>query len=207
MKRRWIDFVLVISVVAACAEPSSPVKVESEARPRSDLSGTSQTPGQLFTFGQNANYALGLGDLKNRSIPTAVGNQTTWVAIAEATQHGIGLQSDGTVWGWGRNDNGQIGFGDTRNKSTPVRVGADTDWSAVAVGRAHTIALKTNGTLWSWGGNQFGSLGLGDTMDRLTPTGSEQRVTGLKCPQGTFDPSQSRQTERFGGSEGTQTVQ
>ena len=171
MRRQLFKFVLLSAALVACSEPLSPSRITTfEGRLRSDLSGTSGTPGQLFTFGQNANYALGLGDLKNRSTPTLVGTQTTWVAITEATQHGIGLQSDGSVWGWGRNDGGQIGVGDRVDKPTPVRVGVDTDWTAIAVGRAHTIAQKANGTLWSWGENQFGSLGLGDTVDRLTPT-------------------------------------
>jgi alpha-tubulin suppressor-like RCC1 family protein len=126
--------------------------------------------GELSTFGQGANFALGLGDTSNRTIPTRVGNSANWTEVSESVQHGVALQADGSLWAWGRNESGQLGTGDRTNRPAPVAVTSQTDWTAVATGRAHSLGLKADGSVWAWGVGQFGDLGQGDTNDRLVPT-------------------------------------
>lgn len=163
---------VVSLAIFGCAEPFSPAVSTSVGplMPRSLVVAQNTAPGSLYTFGQNVNYSLGLGDLNKHAVPTLVGSLSTWVVVAEATETGIALQSDGTLWGWGSNGHGQVGVGDMITRSVPVKVGSDVNWTQIGSGRLHSIALKSNGTIWTWGGGQNGSLGLGDLNDRLVPT-------------------------------------
>jgi alpha-tubulin suppressor-like RCC1 family protein len=171
MKNSLCKATLLGLSLAACGEPTATGRTIARPVPRAATTIVLQgVPGALYTWGQNSNYSLGLGDLKNRSTPTLVGTSSTWTIVAEATETGIAIQSDGTLWGWGQNASGQVGVGDQVNKPRPVKVGTQTDWVQVATGRLHTIALKADGTIWTWGEGQNGSLGLGDTNDRLIPT-------------------------------------
>jgi alpha-tubulin suppressor-like RCC1 family protein len=135
-----------------------------------------KTDGSLWAWGLNSAYRmLGLGDggTANRNVPTRVGADSDWAAVACGYYHTLALKRDGSIWVWGRNNVGQLGLGDTENRQVPTRVGADSDWTAVSVGNAsqgHSLAFKADGSVWAWGSNGYGQLGLGDTARRPSPT-------------------------------------
>jgi alpha-tubulin suppressor-like RCC1 family protein len=135
-----------------------------------------KTNGSLWAWGLNSAYRmLGLGDggTANRNVPTRVGTDSDWEAVACGYYHTLALKRDGSLWSWGRNLNGYLGLGDNENRQVPTRVGVDSDWAAVSVGngsQGHSLAFKADGSVWVWGSNGYGQLGLGDTANRLSPT-------------------------------------
>ena len=145
------------------------------------------TDGTLWSWGDNSNSQLGLGDAANRLMPTPIGIGTNWQAFGCGQIHSFALKSasggsasggtDRTLWTWGSNEYGQLGMGNIINNGEPFPVGSDSDWSQLTAGAVHTFGLKTNpagsgtgGTLWGWGDNQFGELGLIQGDQILTPT-------------------------------------
>ena len=73
--------------------------------------------GRLYAFGCNARGALGIGsaDVGRFSTPQAVTSPETFVAIAAAGAHSVGLTAGGGVYTWGANNQGQLGaFEDSR---------------------------------------------------------------------------------------------
>jgi alpha-tubulin suppressor-like RCC1 family protein len=125
---------------------------------------------QLYSWGQNNNGQLGLGNTTNYSSPKQVGALTTWSVISKGgSAHFVLIKTDGTLWSWGNNLYGQLGLGNTTYYSSPKQVGALTTWSKINCGTSHTLAIKTDGTLWSWGYNNSGRLGLGNATDYSSP--------------------------------------
>ncbi|MEK7310091.1 MAG: fibronectin type III domain-containing protein [Planctomycetota bacterium] len=126
--------------------------------------------GTLWSWGDNYNGQLGLGDNNNRNLPTQVGYDTNWQSIAAGYDYTMAVKSDGSLWAWGYNYAGQLGLGGTANYYSPTRVGIDNNWQSVTCGYSHTLAIKIGGTLWTWGDNWSGQLGFGDTTTRYSPS-------------------------------------
>jgi alpha-tubulin suppressor-like RCC1 family protein len=128
-------------------------------------------PGYLYGWGQNATY----GDLgiccnsNNVSIPTRVGNLSTWISVSGGYRSALAIRTDKTLWSWGRNIYGQLGLGNTTNYSSPVQIGALTNWAKITNAWFTSTAVKTDGTLWTWGYNNYGQLGLGNTTCYSSP--------------------------------------
>jgi alpha-tubulin suppressor-like RCC1 family protein len=125
----------------------------------------------MWSWGENGQGNLGLGDTANRSSPVQIGALTTWyqVAAGSMSNHNVAIKTDGTMWSWGYNQAGRLGLNDYNNRSSPVQIGALTTWAQVAVGAASCAAVKTDGTLWTWGLGSLGRLGLGDVASRSSP--------------------------------------
>jgi alpha-tubulin suppressor-like RCC1 family protein/uncharacterized protein YjdB len=138
------------------------------------LSGSSlaiKTDGSLWAWGYNLYGQLGLGDTSRRILPTRVGADNDWVAVAVGGNHSLALKADGGLWAWGNNNTGQLGLGFNYNAPyIPTRVGTDSDWVYVSAGNEHTLAVKADGCLWAWGRGYYGQLGLGNTTNRNVPT-------------------------------------
>lgn len=127
--------------------------------------------GELYAFGLNANYQLGLGDTTNRNVPTKVGVATNWIK-AEGSGDGfsIALNSDGELWAVGKNTAGQLGLGDTTQRTSFTKIGSANNWIDFATGWQHVIALNADGELWAWGSNAEGRTGQGTTVgNSLSP--------------------------------------
>jgi hypothetical protein len=123
---------------------------------------------ELYCWGQNTNYQLGLGDNTDRPEPTLVASN--WKTVALGASHTCGIKPAGTLWCWGDNGVGQVGNGDSGSDVTlPTQIGAGTDWASVAASVDHSCAIKTGGQLYCWGYNNLGQLGTGDYSQSLAP--------------------------------------
>jgi alpha-tubulin suppressor-like RCC1 family protein len=155
---------------------SSPVQVGSLTNWSNIAAGSYhalaiKTDGTLWTWGNNGNGQLGLGDGygANRSSPVQVGALTNWAVVAGGGVHSLAVKTDGTLWTWGQNGSGRLGQNNTVYRSSPVQVGALTNWATVMGGSEFSAAVKTNGTLWSWGRNNNGQLGLNSIINQSSP--------------------------------------
>jgi alpha-tubulin suppressor-like RCC1 family protein len=117
-------------------------------------------------YGDNGDGQLGLGDTKDRNIPTKVDIENV-KEVTTGYNHTMFLKEDGTVWATGSNGSGQLGLGGS--KRTPTKVDIE-NVKQVSAGNRYTMLLKEDGTVWATGDNGDGQLGLGDTKDRNTPT-------------------------------------
>ncbi|MEK2647170.1 RCC1 domain-containing protein [Bdellovibrio sp. BCCA] len=133
--------------------------------------------GALYCWGSNTFGRLGLGDLDNRNVPTAVRGMSAGV---QSVSVGVGFAcavKAGELYCWGNNNNGQIGQGFTGGVyPIPTKV-ALNNVLAVNVGFNAACAI-TNNTLvnpptkllFCWGSNNEGQLGVGDKVNRSSPT-------------------------------------
>lgn len=130
----------------------------------------------LWAWGRNASGQLGVaaGDTSNRYVPTAVGSDTDWMAIAAGADHSLALKNANSLWAWGLNASGQLGDNTTVRKEVPTAVDAtnspNTQWVTVSAGGAHTLAVRNDGALFVWGSNAQSQLGNGLAGPLLTPT-------------------------------------
>lgn len=142
-----------------------------------------KTDGTLWTWGNNGNGQLGLGDRTHRSSPTQVGSLTNWKDVSTGANFCLATRTDGTLWTWGFNLNGQLGLSDVNSRSSPTQVGALTNWSRVTASKisatTFSLSIKTDGTLWSWGRNFYGELGLNQNSATLSFSSSPVQVGSL----------------------------
>jgi alpha-tubulin suppressor-like RCC1 family protein len=124
--------------------------------------------GDLFCWGGNSFGNLGLGDLEQRLVPTAVAAGTVWSHISIDTFHACGIDSEQNLYCWGRGIEGQLGTGDNVERSSPELTG--TGFVQVAVGRMSSCATAAKDALLCTGENSAGQLGLGDNQRRNTFT-------------------------------------
>jgi alpha-tubulin suppressor-like RCC1 family protein len=135
--------------------------------------------GTLWTWGDNLDGQLGLGDMTNRNIPIEISSEIDWLVItgtnsstiAAGSSHSLAIKTNRTLWVWGGNYSGQLGLGitDFIKCLTPSQINTDSDWSQIAARTAHTIGIRTNRTLWAWGQNNYGQLGDNSTTIRYSP--------------------------------------
>ena len=81
----------------------------------------------LWCWGRNAEGQLGLGDTRDRYVPTQVGSITAWTSMSVGRFHACAGQAGGRISCTGENSSGQLGLGDTVRRSalTEVSPGAD----------------------------------------------------------------------------------
>ena len=139
------------------------------------------TRGQVFCWGSNWNYELGLGhrnhvgdgagEMGDHLPPVSLGTGRSARQIAAGTYHACALLDDDTVKCWGYNYHGQLGLGhrsnvgggagDMGDNLAPVSLGTGRLARQIAAGTYHTCALLDDDTVKCWGCNYRGELGLG----------------------------------------------
>jgi alpha-tubulin suppressor-like RCC1 family protein len=74
--------------------------------------------GRLFAFGCNGRGALGRNPsaLNVTATPVEVSTPETFVAVAAAGAHSVGLTAGGAVYTWGANHEGQLGACEARGR-------------------------------------------------------------------------------------------
>jgi alpha-tubulin suppressor-like RCC1 family protein len=103
-----------------------------------------KTDGTLWSWGNNAQGQLGLGNTTDYSSPKQVGALTNWSSGAGAplSFSFTALKTNGTIWSWGYNASGQLGLGDTVNRSSPTQIGTTTTWLKVTAAYANPFVRK-----------------------------------------------------------------
>lgn len=77
--------------------------------------------GVAYAWGSNSSGQLGLGDVNNRSTPTAIPTGSiTFCKIIAGRLYAMGLTSTGVCYGWGDNTSGQLGFSSQLSVLTPI---------------------------------------------------------------------------------------
>ena len=103
--------------------------------------------GELWSWGQNFNNQLGLGDLGigvHRTTPTRVGTASNWTAISAGNAHSLAINSAGELWSWGNNDSGRTGQGtNAGTTNVPTRVGTYSNWAAISAGVGQSLAIRS----------------------------------------------------------------
>lgn len=119
--------------------------------------------GRIYSWGNNGNGALGIGDATVPSVSTPVAvaagdipSGTEIVKIVASEFHALALAEDGSMYAWGYNNDGQLGDGSTVAAPAPVKVDpADIPLGVkmrdIEVGLIASFALGSDGKLYSWG--------------------------------------------------------
>ncbi len=76
--------------------------------------------GTVWTWGNNSNGQLGIGNTQQSLVAVQVSGMTNAMAVAAGSLHTLVMENDDSVWGWGSNGNGQLGDGTTTDRLTPV---------------------------------------------------------------------------------------
>ncbi|WAS97096.1 hypothetical protein [Nannocystis punicea] len=116
--------------------------------------------GEVYCWGYGGHGQLGLGDRRDRSVPTQVPGLADVVALAAGTWHTCALRRGGDVLCWGDGSLGQLGDGalGTRPRPSPV---ADLRARTIAAGGSHTCAIDHVRKVLCWGSNYRGESGDG----------------------------------------------
>jgi alpha-tubulin suppressor-like RCC1 family protein len=103
-----------------------------------------KTDGTLWSWGNNSDGELGLGNTTSYSSPKQIGALTDWLSIACGTYNSsLATRTNGTLWGWGNNTQGILASGNKTDFSSPRQVGSLTTWSKVSAGQSWAVALTT----------------------------------------------------------------
>ncbi|MCW2972279.1 MAG: chromosome condensation regulator, partial [Thermoleophilia bacterium] len=122
--------------------------------------------GTVWSWGQNGNGELGLGDTTDRNVPVQVPALTGARDLALGYANTYVLMADGTVRAMGDNQFGQVGDGTTVTRTSPVTIAAVVGARQIVAGRYGAFASMPNGSVLAVGRNAEGALGQGDLVDR-----------------------------------------
>jgi hypothetical protein len=141
--------------------------------------------GQVFTFGSDAEGALGLGPRVPGAVscapagtklplPTVLTPQPVSALRDTVSVHVVrgktfyAIRTDG-LWGWGSGETMAFGGDSTAARDVPALVAGVKAVRNVGGTRDATFALLTKGVVVGWGNNAFGGFGDGTTSPKLAP--------------------------------------
>ncbi|MFF3025811.1 putative Ig domain-containing protein [Microbacterium sp. NPDC057944] len=122
------------------------------------------TDGKIYSWGNNGNGSLGIGDpaAPASGVPVAVaqGEMPAGIGITKIVAsefHTLVLADDGSMYSWGSNPDGQLGNNTTTNAAAPAKVDtsdipAGVTITDIEVGLQASFGLGSDGRLYSWGG-------------------------------------------------------
>jgi alpha-tubulin suppressor-like RCC1 family protein len=117
--------------------------------------------GKVYTWGLNADGALGRPSAQTNASPEAIASLPEIQDIAIGDNFMIALTKDQRVYGWGSNSAGQLGLGHLRAATTPEPIALLNKIHSIATGSTHVLAVSNEGKVYGWGSNNFGQLGTG----------------------------------------------
>ncbi|NP_001139103.1 E3 ISG15--protein ligase HERC5.4 [Danio rerio] len=130
--------------------------------------------GVVFGWGSNSAGQLGLGDTKDRFVPTIVkslcGKKT--VSISCGGEHTATLSKGGTVFTFGSGGFGQLGHNSLKDEHHPRLIAElwGSKVSQVTCGRHHTLVFEESSKLiYSFGCGMQGQLGNGEQVKQSVP--------------------------------------
>ena len=156
------------------ASSEIPASIDNIAAPITAAAGQSifaavGQAGSLYTWGLNADQALGRSTEQMNALPGVVQGVPAMQAVAVGDNFMIALSREGDVFSFGSNSAGQLGLGHLRTVGTaervPLTASKDTaskltaPIKSIAVGATHVLALCREGNVYAWGSNQYGQLG------------------------------------------------
>lgn len=143
----------LLTVQQQAAQPASPTLILSKP---------------VFTWGQNYNGSLGLGDTIVRSSPVQIGT-SSWIMVSAGYSTSVGVLSTGALFTWGSPAAGALGNGTTAgDRSSPIAIGSSS-WNYVEAAWGTNFAIRTDGGLFVWGSASLGKHGLNDNTNRNSP--------------------------------------
>ena len=112
--------------------------------------------GTIWTWGNNSDGQLGIGDNVSKTYPIKVMEIENAIDVSVGYYDTVVVKKDGTVWSWGYNGYGQLGDGTSSSRTSSVQVirqdGAPlTKIVKVSAGNYRTVALDEDGNVWVWG--------------------------------------------------------
>lgn len=133
--------------------------------------------GKVFSFGDNREGLLGVGDTIVRCSPTHVATiKEDVVDVCLGAHHALAVTDDGQVYSWGSNRRRQLGYDGEASSPWPGLVPLETqDVARCAGGGAHSICLTKNGYLYTFGANDDYQCGQKQENDESHPG----RVPGI----------------------------
>jgi alpha-tubulin suppressor-like RCC1 family protein len=131
----------------------------------------------VWTFGENDDGQLGLGDNEDRTYPVLLPRiKAKFISCGHSYTMIIDLNDN--VWGFGTNYNGELGLEDNidRNIPTLLPLSQERKIKFISCG-SHTMMIDSDHNVWACGPNTLGELGLGDDVNRYVPT----QILGFKA--------------------------
>ena len=110
--------------------------------------------GAAFCWGQNPHGELGDGTTEDRSTPTPVLGDHTFVSLTGGITHTCGITDDGAALCWGANNVGQIGDGsgnEGEDRTEPVEVAGDLTFTTLSAGEEFSCGITDDDALFCWG--------------------------------------------------------
>jgi len=133
--------------------------------------------GQIFTFGNNSDGRLGLGEksIKQTSTPCLVEALSNMQAIQIScgANHTAAILSNGDLYTWGLGEFGALGINSAASQWSPVKVGFTSKLTPriiqISCGTRHTSMVDEKGRLFMCGSNDSGQLGTNTKGQENTP--------------------------------------
>lgn len=127
--------------------------------------------GQVWSWGNNTNGALGIGTSEFASFPTKVVKEdgtllTNMKSISAGNYHAGAVGYDGSVWMWGKNTSRQLGDKTRNDRNAAIQTkgltgeGALSDVQVLSCGYEYTMAIQKDGTVLAWGYDNCGQFGI-----------------------------------------------
>eukprot|EP00795_Rhopilema_esculentum_P017123 gene17123-8647_t len=119
----------------------------------------------VYSWGNNSNLTLGLGDTRNRDVPELVkglhSQRYSVKEVAVSKYHTIFLTEDGTVLSCGQGRGGRLGHGNEQTVLSPQKIAGLNGMFCTAVSNAndHSLVLDQMGQVYSFGLNAYHQLG------------------------------------------------
>ena len=113
--------------------------------------------GSLYSFGQNKQGELGIGNTILCHFPQKVIDIPPVKTISCGVFHTLAITEDDNLWSFGANENGQLCLGNKTNQSTPQQT-AFSNIVRISAGY-HSLFQNDKDEIYGCGSNQHGQLG------------------------------------------------
>ncbi|MDI3283129.1 hypothetical protein [Polyangium sp. 15x6] len=136
--------------------------------------------GDVYCWGNNSSYELGIGGTLNQGSPQKVavdgkaihldaggGLFMNAAGTEQLVAHTCVVLEDTTVQCWGWNTSGQLGTASGNWQDKPTTVVSLVGAKEVSVGGRHTCAVTNQGELYCWGANDMGQCGIGAPSEKV----------------------------------------
>jgi HECT-domain (ubiquitin-transferase)/Regulator of chromosome condensation (RCC1) repeat/SPRY domain/Kelch motif len=154
----------------------------AERKTRRMLSKTSSNdsamivrPGEMHTFGQQANGVLGFNHNSPAKTPTLLATSffgdSKVTSVSVFSTHVLTCTEQGKVFVWGNGTDGRLGTGSNAVCYSPTQVkDLDSEFvTKVAVGTSFSACLTKTGSVYAWGKNHEGQVGNNTTTSSSRP--------------------------------------